>query len=825
MKVSLNWVKEFTEVDLSTEELIALATERLGGVEGFDELGKHYEGIVVAKVVSCEKHLDADKLHICKVDDGGATKDVERDANGNVQVVCGAPNVKEGLLVAWIPPSSVVPASYAEKELFVLEARDLRGQISNGMLASPRELGLSDDHDGILEISEDAAPGTPFKQLYGLDDVLIDFENKMFTHRPDCFGQLGIAREIAGIQHKSFTSPDWYTASQVKTQRSEAIKGFGVTVEDPELCPRYMAVAIDGIKIGPSPQWLQAQLKRVGLRPINNVVDITNYMMVLTAQPLHAFDFDKIAKDGNAQITVRRPQQAEKITLLDGKTIEPHVDATLICSEDGPIALGGVMGGANSEVDENTSRILLECATFDMYNIRKTSMEHGIFSDAVTRFNKGQPAAQLPTVLAKAVQMFEELTGAHAAGEVVDTNPNPDANETASLSLSLVNDRLGKDFTVEEVSELLTNVEFGVVAKGDELTIAAPFWRTDIEIAEDVIEEVGRLYGFNNLPTGLPQRTIAPVTPDASRELKQQVRSILASAGANEVLTYSFVHGNLLKKVGQNPEDSYALRNALSPDLQYYRQTLTPNLTDLVHANQKAGFDEFALFEIGKTHNKQHGDGEDGLPGELNMIALTYASGDSKHAAYYSARRYLDFLASKLGFTLEYSPVPTGTDFPVTKPFDLSRSALVTIKEADVFLGIVGEYAPSVCKNFKLPAASAGFEIGTDHMLEAMSKVESSTYKPLSRYPSSTQDLTLQVADDTAYGAVEIVLKAALSSTDYQWTLAPLSIYKPEAQNIKNISFRITLSHMDRTLTTNEVSDMVATLVKAAKEAVKAEQV
>lgn len=824
MKVSLNWVKEFAKVDLSTEELIALATERLGGVEGYDYIGKHYEGIVVAKVVSCEKHSNADKLNVCKIDDAGAVKDVTRDSDGYVQVVCGAPNVREGLLVGWIPPSAVVPASYGEKELFVLEARDLRGELSNGMLASPRELGLSDDHDGILEITDDVAPGTPFKSLYNLDDVLIDFENKMFTHRPDCFGQLGIAREIAGIQHQRFESPDWYLSSQVNTGHSEHVKGFGVTVENPDLCPRYMAIAIDNIKIGPSPQWLQAQLKRVGLRPINNVVDITNYMMMLTAQPLHAFDFDKIAVNGVAQITVRKPHQGERMTLLDGKTIEPHAEAILICSQNGPIALGGVMGGANSEVDENTTRVLLECATFDMYNIRKTSMEHGIFTDAVTRFNKGQPAAQLPAVLSKTVQIFEEITGAHVVGDVVDASEEVKQNQPIKIGVDLINERLGSDMHSEEIINLLENVEFKV-DMGEELTVTAPFWRTDIEIAEDIIEEIGRLYGFNNLPTTLPQRSISPPIPNPLLTLKENIRQTLARAGANEVLTYSFVHGDLIAKAGQDPSHAYKLRNALSPDLQYYRLSILPSLLERVHSNIKAGFGSFGLFELGKVHYKGEMDeSEPEVPNEDNHLAfvITTERSDGQGAAFYQARAYLAQIAPELVDQLvplrEFDLSSDEWGRQLTALYEPARSAVV-VRDNQIW-GVIGEYKHAVHKAFKLPAYTAGFEVN----LGVLSQIDT-TYTPLSKYPTSTQDLTLKVAPETDYSAVETCLKNGLATTEYQWQLSTLSIFQPDGAEHKNLSFRLTLSHMDHTLTTEEVNSVVADLVEAAHKAVKAKQV
>ncbi len=830
MKVSLNLAQEVSNVDLktiSTEELVTLATERLGGVEGYDDLSKHYEGIVVAKIISCVKHSNADKLNVCKVDDGGVVKDVARDDAGYVQVVCGAPNAREGLLVAWIPPSSVVPASYGEKELFVLEARDLRGELSNGMLASPAELGLSDDHEGILEIDElEAKPGTPFKDLYKLDDVILEIENKMFTHRPDCFGQLGVARELAGIQGLEFKSPDWYAnRASFQGSSSEVIRGLGVTVEVPELCPRYMAITIDEVTVKPSPIWLQSYLKRVGIRPINNVVDITNYIMVLTAQPLHAFDFDKVAKDGRANIVVRNPKPGEKMTLLDGKVIEPHAEAVLICDDEKPIALGGVMGGGNSEIDESTTRVVLECATFDMYNIRKTSMVHGIFTDAVTRFNKGQPAEQLPPILFKAIELFQELAGAKPIGDFVDVYPKAIKNPPVAVSAEFINSRLGSSFTAAEIAKMLTNVEFLVELQGEDLTVRAPFWRTDIEIKEDIVEEVGRMYGFNRLPISLPQRSIRPVAPDARLLLKQNIRTILSRAGANEVLTYSFVHGNLLKKAGQKPEDSYALRNALSPDLQYYRQTLTPSLLDLINTNVRAGYDEFALFEVNKTHNKVHGTDKEGLPGELQMVALSLTSKKSTESAYFMARRYLDYVATSLGFTLEYSPITEALNYPVTAPFELSRSALVTIKEADVFLGIVGEYRSEVSAALKLPVATAGFEVGVDHILDALQKLPSTNYKPLSRYPSSDQDITLKVASAVTFADLKNCLEAEIMKSEYEWKLTPLSMFAKEAEDTKNISFRLILTHSERTLTTDEVTKLVEHVTWHAHEELNAERV
>src|SRR3990167_5485899 len=747
MKLSLNICQEFSSVDLKTlskDQLIEKINQQIGATEEVIDLGAQYQGVLVAKIVSCEKHPDADKLSLCKIDDGGANKQVARDASGYVQVVCGAPNAREGLIVAWIPPGVVVPST-VNKDPLTLEAREIRGQVSGGMLASESELDISGEHTGLLEINasdegeELTRPGTEFKKLYGLDDLVFDIENKMFTHRPDLFGQLGLARELAGIQGLKFNSPTWYTEN-VKFKDAE--NSLVVENQIPKLCARYMAVALDGIKVGPSPTWLKSNLHRLGIRPINNVVDITNYMMILTGQPMHAFDADKIS----GKIIIRNPKKGEKMTLLDGKEITLDTGSILIADEQKPIALGGVMGAKNSEVSKSTTRIIVECANFDMFNIRRSSMHYGIFSDSVTRFTKGQSPRQCAAVLSQSLGLFEQLTGGKQASDICDEYVVP--AKPANIDVKLVNESLGTDLSDTDVATILNNVEINVAAGGRGQQVQPPFWRTDLEIYQDIIEEVGRLYGFNKLPKSLPSRTTTPPITNKEVELKKNLRQALASFGANEVLTYNFVHGNLLTKAGQTPENSYKLRNALSPDLEYYRQTITPSLLDKVHPNIKSGHDEFALFEIGKSHNKVHSK-KDEVPQELDMLAMVYANkkpAKTDGSAYFQARNYLDQLMASFGLTLEYKTVGDDMIFPVTAPFDFKRSALVTTKETKTFIGIVGEYKQEVANGFKLPDVSAGFEIGTAHILEALGKKTDSGYKPLGRYPSTTQDINTNVA-------------------------------------------------------------------------------
>jgi phenylalanyl-tRNA synthetase beta chain len=473
MKVSIDVMKWYSGGEqwrLPLHDLVARIGRQLGAVEETTDLAPKYAGAVIARVVSCRPHPNSDHLHICTIDDGGKVQGVARDDNGFVQVVCGAPNVREGLLVVWLPPGATVPESYG-KEPFVLGAREFRGEMSNGMLASARELDINDDHEGILELDDDLEPGTSFAAAYGLNDAIIDIENKMFTHRPDCFGNMGVAREIAGIQNLPFSSPEWYApdASLPEPQSNEL--PLVVTNELPQLVPRFVAVPIAGVTIGPSPLWMQIVLRKLGIRPINNVVDITNYYMVLTGQPLHAYDYDKVkALSGgeHAELVVRHPTAGEKIVMLNGKELVPYDQAMMVASGDTLVGVGGMIGGANSEVSQDTTNIILEAATWDMYTIRRTSMHHGIFTDAVTRFSKGQSPLQNTAVVAKATAEILSLTGGKVAGKPVDDNHVAPASlargsvhAPITTTSDFINARLGTTYTAEEMAVTLNNAWSG----------------------------------------------------------------------------------------------------------------------------------------------------------------------------------------------------------------------------------------------------------------------------------------------------------------------------------------------------------------------------
>lgn len=814
MKISLNWIKEYTQIDQSTQDLVQKIGKQLGAVEEITDIEAKYKGAVIAKVVDCQKHPNADRLNICLLDDEGITRNVERNQDGLVQVVCGAPNMRVGLTVVWLPPGSVVPSTYGT-EPFKLDARELRGVKSNGMVASGKELAINDDHQGILELDlNEEKIGKNFAEVYGLNDIVIDIENKMFTHRPDCFGILGVAREIAGICGQEFNSPDWY-AQPAEVQSGE---GLYLTVENEisELVTRFIAVAIKDVQVKPSPLKLQCLLASVGIKPINNIVDITNYMAHLTGQPLHAYDYDKVANlsKNNASLVVRKPRAGERIALLNGKTIEPHPEAIMIATDKELIGIGGVMGGSTTEVDDNTKNIILECANFDMYSIRKTSMIHGLFTDAVTRNTKGQSPLQNAVVTNQSLKLINDVSGGVQASEVIDLFVGDFTRTEVSVTAEFINKRLGLVLTDDEIIKLLTNVEFGYDKNQDSVTFYPPFWRTDISIPEDIVEEVGRLNGFENMPQELPVRPAKPASINRELAIKQKIRTSLANFGANEILTYSFVHGGLMKKAGQDPSFAFKLSNAISPDLQYYRLSLAPSILNNIHSNIKSGHNSFALFEINKTHINIHANDDNGLPKEIGMVSLVVADKTRKDPAFYKARAYLDELAKNFGVSLSYTPIKESIDYQVTAPYDSARSALVSVEGTDIFLGIIGEYKQSVSKAFKLPDFCAGFDIDLEGIMSIQSGKK---YIPLSRYPSTRQDICLEVNDDVLYSELTSKVDQSLNSKlpiDQSVQYVPIDIYKPNESNKKRITYRITLTSYERTLTDEALDKLLDIVVQ-----------
>ena len=695
------------------------------------------------------------------------------------------------MLTAWIKPGAIVPASVHEDTPFKIGTRKMRGFESNGMLAGADELDFGDDHSGIVEINpEMARPGEPLADVFELNDKILEIENKSLTHRPDCFGLIGFAREVAGILNQKFEfsfldlacsrpssrgsraslrqQPSRDTVSKMRIQ---------ISIENTDICPRYSAVVLTrhGEMRKKYLTWQDTILSKSGMRPVDPIVDATNYLMLLTGQPLHAFDYDKFVAVGGGdkpEIKVRLAKSDEKLVLLDKKEVELNENDIVICSGDTPVALAGAMGGASTAIDRNTRNIILESATFSLYNLRKTQMAHGIFSEAITRFTKGQPAYQTLTVAEECAEM---LSDGFKVAEIVDEYPTPAKQNVVKITTNEINGLLGTDFAESAITKTLTNVGFEIKRKHGELEILAPEWRTDIHIKEDIIEEVGRLNGYDNIVPTLPRHQTAE--KNRMFELKSEIRETMKSFGANEVLTYSFVSERLLAKAGLDTQNSYKIVNSISPELQLIRQTIVPSLLDRAYVNQKIPFDKFALYEMNKVYRKDLGMNNEGVPAEKIQMGFVVAERKGIGAAFYKAKYYVEKLLEEFNIEAEFLPLKTKE--PMGLPFESKRAA--EIYAGGRMIGVVGEFKNSVRRNFKLGDYLAGFEVDMEEILnlKATKNVESD----FEVHDKIDETVTTK---ETYAKALEKILKKYPGAK-----VTPVGIYQPDGVETKNITFHI----------------------------------
>lgn len=826
MIISLNWLKKYTDIDLSPNELAELIGARLVEIEEVINLEPRYERIVVAEIKRTSDHANADKLGVYFIDDGGVIDDVVRLEDGLVQVVSGDKALRVGDKVAWLAPGSTVPSTYTSANPMKLEPREMRGEMSYGMLGSGKELEINHDGDRVQVLDTNAPNGTSFAKVYELDDYLLDIANKSLTHRPDTFGIIGFAREVAAIQGKPFQSPAWYLATDpVLAEIAGEKVDVDIEISEQELCDRYQAVVLKNVSVGrPSPLTIQSYLSRVGVRPLNAAVDVTNYLMVVTGQPLHAFDYDKLLQIQGGEkpkIVVRSARENEPLKLLDGRTITLQPGDIVICAGDTPVALAGVMGGADTEISDQTKSILLESATFNLYNIRATTMRHGIFSDAAMRFTKGQAASQTAPVLASAVRMLSDVSGGQRASKIVEAYPGNAKPSSITVDADSVNATLGADLSADEIAETLRLAEFSVEVSNDELSVTAPYWRADIHIVEDIAEEIGRLRGFDNIEPKLPLRDMRAVTPEAYDVFRAQLRKILARAGANEALTYSFVHGDLFSKTGQDSDKAFRLTNAISPELQYYRLSLLPSLMDKAYANLRQGYGEFAMFEINKVHSKDAID-EDDTPSESHRLALMVVADDKTAsdkyvgAPYYQVKRFLSYLCDSLKINLELKPFEDGVwDKQASRVFEPRRSAVLLVKGQAI--GVIGEPKTPLRRELKLPNFSAGFELDLQGLFGAYTQA-GKTYRKSSRYPGTTQDVCFKVSNDVTYESVANIAQQIVDASDFEGTVEPVDIYAGKESGFKQVTIRVALVSFARTITTTEASELVSRIAAVASK-------
>ena len=855
MLISLNAIKRYVKIpdSLSNSDLMRLIGSRLVEVEGTESLAEKYQNIYIAKVVKCTD-IEGTHLHLCEIDAGSHNSEFSTLENGLIQVVCGAPNVRAGILVAWLAPGAIVPSTFGT-ENFQLSVRKLRGYESYGMIAGPDELGFGNEHKYIAEIASDLAnPGDTFISVFGLDDIIIDIENKSLTHRPDTFGIIGFAREVAGILGQKFDEPSIYqgnfrTQSEIFPRQNNELT---IEIADQKLCPRYSCVVLDQSDFTkektpevPDNRPLTKDgifLYKAGMRPVSQIVDATNLTMLETGQPLHAFDYDKfIAIGGTDQpkILVRCAKTGEKLTLLDDTEVELNENDIVITSNDVPVALAGAMGGKNTEIDENTKRILLESATFSLYNLRKTQMAHGIFSEAITRFTKGQPA--FGTV--PALRLCLEKLGVKNLDQVAFADQNSVENQPDSdkslivISLSDLNQTLGAEFTAAEIKQTLENVGFLVTADTnntidstahndsatndlatDQLVVKAPLWRTDIHIKEDIYEEMGRLTGFDNIPKTLPIRSFKGSPKNPLFTLKTQLRNILSDAiGANELLTYSFVSKALQQKVGEDVGESYEIVNSISPELQCFRQSIIPSLLEKTYENQKAGYKDFVLYEMNQVAKKSFGLQSDQTPKMQSHLAICL-EGD-----YYQIKQICETLGRRLGFDFDFSEISAQDlnaqnlnaqnlnvqnlnaqnlnihNFPYFEPLHS-----VNIKIAQKTIGTLGEIRHTVLKSMKLKNIAA-LEIDLTPLLSLTPQLRGA--KKISRFPSVSRDLTVRTPDTISFAKLSQKIEDAIKRDALVYNIEPVSIYRQtENSDTRNCSFHLNFASTVKTMSADEIS-------------------
>ncbi len=818
MKISFNLIKKYIgEISIPVDELVENIKEKLAEVEDVENLKEKYSNITIAEIAEKKEHPNADKLGVYIINNG------ERN---DIQVVAGDKKLNIGDKVVYLPPKTKIPNNpYPEKFDGVIEITKLRGVDSEGMLASEKELGISNNHDDVLVLDVDCKIGDSFAKLFDLNDYILNVENKALTNRPDTFGMIGIARDISGMLKKPFKTPEWLENPKFEEYKDETLP-LEVQNKLDKLCPRYMAVAMKNVKVGESPLWLKSLLSSIDIKPINNVVDITNYLMVLTGQPLHAFDYDKlISKDSHSKkgalITVRTAKDGEKITTLDNKTVELTDKTVVICDSQNPIAIGGIMGGLDTEIDENTKNIVLESANFDLYNIRQTSMSLGISTEASTRFSKGQDPNLCKPVLYKAIELLNELCGASIASPIQDEHIELIKPRKLTFSITRLNKHTGLELTKQEILTLLNNINIYEIntEEKDLITLEIPTYRQDLRIPEDIHEEIARLHGYKNIPLTLPKRDISAARDNQDIEFKKQIRKIFTSMGTNEVLTYNFVGEELYTSCDLNLKNNYRIINPISPKLEYMRSSLIPSLLEKINPNINNGFEEFAIFEINKTHNKLDFNEKENLPIEKEMITLVLTKNVSE--PYYHAKFYLDNLLKKLGVTKinyeKFSEVQKD-DLPnqlqLTLPlFDIHKSAILTstIDTRKIYIGIIGEPNLNVQNKLKFAQPTAIFELS----MKNLQKISNNTREHInfSKYPKITQDLCFLLHPEIPYSLLLDTIEETLGKRELNYIITPVDIYQKEKQE-KQITIRIVIQHKEKTLKEKDINSIRAIIEK-----------
>ena len=806
MKISYNWLREYVDINISPEKLAELLTMHSFEVENIIYQGEGLNSVVVGEVLEIKKHPDADKLNLVKVDVGQglslrgvelSDSETERRSNpvttcnesnhgiaaslcraprnDTLDIVCGAPNVEDGQKVAVALVGAELPGE------FKIEKRKVRGVESYGMICAEDELGLGENHEGIMVLNNNLKNGTPLKEALNLDDVI--FEIDILPNRAhDCLSHIGVAREVAALLKKSIK----YQVSSIKQDLKES--SLSIKVEEKSLCKRYSAAVVKDVEIKDSPIWLKNKLESCGVRSINNIVDITNYVMLSFGQPMHAFDADKL----NGKIIIRKAKKGEKILALDEETYELNENDLVIADEKSPIAIAGVMGGKETAVDEKTENIIFEAANFDCTNIRKTSKRLKLSSESSYRFEREiDPEMTIPAIM-KAIEMASDLAGGKIKENITDIYPSPVKKKEIEFNFERIKNLLGVEVDEKEVLRILESLDFEAAINNGILKIKVPTYRIDIERANDIIEEVGRIYGYKNIPEVAPEVEMISVAGDKILLLEKDLRTISEGLGFCEIYNYSFVSEKDISNLGLKIKDHLELQNPLSEEHKFLRISVLPYLLKNVEKNLKYR-DSFALFELGRVYLKS----DNKLPDERRIFAGVVVDKNIKSTLFYELKGRMEILLNKLGIgELTYKEIKA------TEPFwHKSRSAEIIYENKTI--GRVGEIHPDISNAFGIETRVSYVEIYEEELLEFYSREKN--FQKINKFPSAELDLSVVFAEDVKWDDVKKVVFT--TGGKLVKNVEPFDIYRGEelGDGKKSIAFRISYQAEDRTLKDEEV--------------------
>ena len=789
MKVPMQWIKEYADIPMSAADYQDKMIMIGNGVEGYEETGAEVDNVVVGRVLTCEPHPDSDHLHVTTVDVGG---------DAPLQIVCGAPNCRAGILTPVALVGAHLPGGVKIKK------GKLRGVMSEGMLCSSEELGVpvelypSVGAAGILEFHEEYPVGSDVKPILGIDDTVMDFE--VLANRPDCLSVWGIARETAVACGTTFHKPE-ITVTEAGGDVHDYVK---VDVEATDLCPRYIARVIKDVRVGPSPMWLRKYLYGAGMRSINNVVDITNFIMLETGHPMHAFDLDMV--EGH-HIIVRKAVEGEHITTLDGKPHPLTAGQLVICDASKPSCVAGVMGGEESEITEKTHTMMFECAVFDRAATRVTSRSLGIRTESSGRFEKGVSVKTAMEAMQRACQMINQLDAGDVVSGVIDIYPEPAQKQVITASCEKIARRAGVDIPADDTERILKELFFDVKRDGDTLTVTVPDFRQDVEGEADLCEEALRVYGYDKIPSTLLRGETTPGGRSDRMRLKDEVSQVLTAMGFYEIMNYSFVSPKTVDKLMLDEADArrhmLPIRNPLGEDTSVMRTTLVPDMLSTLALNMNHGNESARLFEVSNVFDPDHRT-EEGLPTETRKLCMGLYGKDED---FFTMRGAVERLLRQLGITFTVARSEEKYLHP-------GRQAVLTHDGKVVCT--LGEVHPTVRENFDMPSRALIAELDMEMIAELRTAM--GAVKAMPRYPAVSRDLSLVMAESTEVGPLLADMAAAAGSILEDAKM--FDVYRSVAvgKDMKSVAFSFVFRAADHTLTEAEITKAMEKLQKVASE-------